>query len=307
MIKLLVITSNLHFLDFIKFLPYQKKIFYIDLNKRLVEKAFFYLTLKHRLKYLSLRYDIIFCDWYHKFATLMSHVSSKPIFIRLHRSEIDEPFNIQKANFQNIKGIITVSQQYKNNLMQLIGDKTKIHVIYNGVDPEKFSFNPKINRPLKICSLGNLNSRKRTFDLIVNNPQLKLDIGGQGEGKRILEQTIKKFTLKAKLHNYVDLPKFYHEHDIFIHNSMDEGCCVSLLEAMSCGLIPLCFEYPGIIEIIPKEFTFRQYKELENKIIKLNEKSDTEILSIKRQFREIIQKRFDLQTQAKNFSNFFER
>jgi len=304
--KLLVVTTNLFFLGFLDFLDYQTKILRIDLNRGLISKGMFYLSLKPRLKYLSRSNDVIFCEWFNKFSVLMSRLSSKPIFIRLHRFEIDNPDLIKKASFENVKGIVTVSHFYKSLVEKAIGKSAPIHVIRNGVDIEKFSFSKTIHRPLRICSLSNLIPRKRVFDLIVNNPSLALDLGGDGISRRVIEDAISRFRLQAQVCGHVELPRFYHDHDIFVMNSMDESCGLALLEAMSCGLIPFCFEWGGVREILPREHTYRNYEELKSKIDALREKSDSEILDLKRHFRNLVEVKNDLRDQAKMFESLFE-
>ncbi|TET26250.1 MAG: glycosyltransferase [Candidatus Bathyarchaeum sp.] len=305
--KMLVVASNTHFLDWIKEFPYDVNVFKIHLYMSRVRKAFFYATLKPKLKILSWKYDIIFCDFFDEFANIMSKVSSKPIYVRLHRTEAYNPTFLKTANFENIKTIITVSKYYKKIVRELVGDKVPIHVVPNGVDTEKFSYNPHVHRPLKICTVSNLTHRKRIFDLIVNNPDSKIDIGGKGEERRILEDAINRFNLKAKLCGWVELPEFYHQHDIFIMNSSDESFGVSMVEAMSCGLIPLCFAWHGVEEILPPEYIYHNYQEMREKVSKIQEMSKTEISQIKRKMRSIVESKFSLEQQAKNFISIFNK
>jgi len=304
--RLLVVASNVHFLDWLRFIPYDVRLFRIRLSKSRFKRALFYATLKPRLKALSYRYDIIFCDFFDEFACLMSHVSSKPIYVRLHRWEVHNPVYLLSANLKNVKAIITVSNHYKRLVEELVKDVVPVYVVPNGVDIDRFSYNPYIHRPLKICTVSNLIPRKRIFDLIVNNPDLNIDIGGKGEEKRILEEAIRRFNLKAKLYGYVKLPEFYHNHDIFVQNSSDEGLSVALIEAMSCGLVPLCFDYPGADEVVPREFIYRSYEELREKISRFNQMSDEQIRCIKRRIRQIVEKKFNLKHQAKKFMSIFE-
>jgi len=305
MTKLLVIASNTNFLDWLKKVPYEVKIFKINLNVNKIRKAWFYMSLKPKLRFLSHKYDIIFCDFFDNFSALMSRVSSKPIYIRVHRGEVDKPVYFKNANYNNIKAIITVSKYYKKVISELTQNKTQIYVVPNGVDTEKFGFNPHIHNPLRICTVSNLVPRKRIFDLIVNNPELEIDIGGEGEEKRILQDAIKRFDLKAKLYGFVRLPEFYHQHDIFIMNSSDEGNSVALLEAMSCGLIPLCFAWHGAEEILPRDYLYYDYQEMNEKICRFTEMPRTRLERIKREMRKIVESRFTLERQAQNFISIF--
>lgn len=300
-VNMLVIATNLRFLDWIKKLPFNVKIFKVSTSMSRTRKAFFYATLKPKLKILSWKYDIVFCDWFDEMASVMSRTSKKPIYVRLHRNEAHNPIHIRTAKLENIKAIITVSNFYKNIVKEIVGDKIQVYVVPNGVDTEFFSYNPHIHTPLRICTLSYLTPRKRIFDLIVNNPDLEINIGGEGGEKRILEDAIKRFNLKARLYGFVKLPEFYHQHDIFIMNSSDESFGVALIEAMSCGLIPLCFAWHGVEEILPPEHIYYNYEELREKISQIKEMSNTEITHIKRKIRSIIQSKFSLEEQAKSF------
>lgn len=306
--KLLAIASGAYFLGWLKKVPWKVKLWDLDwANMTILDKGFFYLTFRPKLNLISRRYDFVFCDWFDKVAALTSQASSKPIYVRAHRCEADVPIWFKVADMDNIKAIITVSHAYKKYVNDIIGDSVPIYVVPNGVDMEKFSFNAHIHDPLKVCTVSNLTPRKRIFDLIINNPELEIDIGGSGAEHRTLEYAIRKFKLKAKLFGWVSLPKFYHQHDIFIMNSSDESFGVSLVEAMSCGLIPLCFAWNGIEEILPPDHIYENYEELQDKLQKINQMSHTEINELKRKMRQIVESKFTLERQAKSFMAIFEK
>jgi phosphatidylinositol glycan class A protein len=209
------------------------------------------------------------------------------------------------VNIKNIKTIITVSQYYKSLVIEVLGGNIPVVVVPNGIDTNIFKFESKVNSPLKICTLGLLIPRKRVFDLIVNNPELKINIGGKGSEKITLEKIIKKFKIKAKLHGFVKLPSFYYDHDIFLMNSSDESFGVSMIEAMSCGLIPLCFSWGGIEEILPQENIYKNYAELNDKLKLLNNHSDDELLKIKHKMRKLVEEKYTLKIQVNKFIKLF--
>ena len=62
-----------------------------------------------------------------------------------------------------------------------------------------------------------------------------------------------------------------------------------MIEAMSCGLIPLCFSWGGIEEILPQENIYKNYAELNDKIKSLNNHSDDELLKIKHKMRKLVE------------------
>ncbi|MFB0522644.1 MAG: glycosyltransferase family 4 protein [Candidatus Bathyarchaeia archaeon] len=306
-LEMLIVTTNPHFLDWVSKLPYDSKVFKINAQMSRIKKALFYATLNPRLRILSWKYDIVFCDWFNEFASTMSRVSSKRIFVRLHRYEAHNPVHLKTAKLRNIKAVITVSNFYKSIVEEILLDEVPVYVVPNGVDTERFRFSQHINTPLKICTVSNLVPRKRIFDLIVNNPSLEINIGGKGEEKLVLEDAIRRFNLKAKLSGFVKLPEFYHQHDIFIMNSSDESFGVSLVEAMSCGLIPLCFAWHGVEEILPKEYIYHSYEEMQEKLCRIRDMPKTEITRVKRKMRSIVESGFSLETQARNFTSIFNQ
>ena len=292
------------FLDWVNNYPFKTKIISSN-NNGLIKRGINLLTFNHKIKLFSKFYDIIFCEFFNRWASRASHASSKPIFIRLHRAEIHDPTYIKNANLDNIASIIAVSDHYKALIDEYFNNEVPINVIRNAVDIEKFNFNEKINAPLKICTLSNLIPRKRIFDLIVNNPELEINIGGKGIEQITLERTISRLNLKAKLHGFAELPWFYHQHDIFIMNSSDESFGVSLIEAMSCGLIPLCYAWEGIEEILPSENIYYNYDELKDKISSLSNMPHEKILSIKKNMRVLVEKKYNVENQTKRFIDLF--
>lgn len=242
-------------------------------------------------------------------AILASRVSPKPIYIRLHRFEVDENKTFQKIDWNNVKSLICVSEAYRDYVQAKfsnLGINVPIHVVYNGIDTNLFSYNEKVNNPLRMCTLGNLVYRKRVFDLIINNPDLDIDVGGEGVERRVLEDAIERFNLKATLLGKVELPDFYHHHDIFINNSEDEGFCVALIEAMSCGLIPLVFDWKTAREAVPPEYIYGDYGEMRRKLVRILNLPEEKIIEEKKAVRRIVEKRFTAKDQALNFLRIFE-
>ena len=285
--------------------PFRTKIISTATNG-LLKKGYNLFTFNHRINLYSKFYEIIFCEFFNRWASKTSHASSKPVFIRLHRYEVHDPTYVKNANLGNVASIITVSEYYRELIEEYLDDEVPVNVIPNAIDTKKFSFNEKINAPLKICTLSTLIPRKRIFDLIVNNPELEIDIGGKGIEQIILERTIRRLNLKAKLQGFVELPSFYHQHDVFIMNSSDESCGVSMIEAMGCGLIPLCYAWEGIEEILPSEQIYHSYDELREKLGRLNDMSTKKLLGVKKDMRELVERRHNVEDQTKRFIDLFE-
>ena len=304
-LKTLIVADNMNFLVWVNKYPFQTKIISSN-NNGLIKKGIYLLTFNHKIRLLSNFYDIIFCEEFDRWASITSHASSKPVFIRLHRYEIHEQTYIKKANLDNIASIIAVSDHYKELIDEYFNGEVPVHVIPNAIDTKKFTFNENINTPLRICTVSNLIPRKRIFDLIINNPELEINIGGKGIEQIILERIIRRLELNARLRGFVELPQFYHDNDIFIMNSSDESFGVSMIEAMSCGLIPFCYAWEGIEEILPKEHIYYNYDELREKLAHLNDMPHQKLMGIKKQMRAIIEERYNVEDQTKRFIDLFE-
>ncbi|MGL5235724.1 MAG: glycosyltransferase family 4 protein [Empedobacter falsenii] len=82
---------------------------------------------------------------------------------------------------------------------------------------------------------------------IVNNdfPNWKLDIYGSGELKEVLTKQIKQLSLENSINlcdPRKDINQVFSEHSIFALSSRFEGFPLVLIEALSCGLVPVAFE-----------------------------------------------------------------
>ena len=174
----LIVADNTNFLDWVNKYPFKTKTISSN-NNGAIMKGINLFTFNHKIRLLSKLYDTVFCEFFNRWASRTSHASSKPVFIRLHRGEIYDPTYLKTARLDNIASIIAVSEHYKDLIDEYFNYEVPVTVIPNAIDTEKFSFNEKINDPLKICTLSMLVPRKRLFDLIVNNPELGINIGGK--------------------------------------------------------------------------------------------------------------------------------
>lgn len=140
---------------------------------------------------------------------------------------------------------------------------SKIEIIPNYIDITKFKPLPIEKKENKILFVGNLNEYKNLFNLIGAFKYLKnysLDILGEGKLKLELKEKIKKLNLEAKIrflgiYPYNCLPKIYNSYFVFILPSFIEGNPKVLIEAMSCGLICIGADTPGINQIIKDRIT----------------------------------------------------
>jgi glycosyltransferase involved in cell wall biosynthesis len=155
--------------------------------------------------------------------------------------KLTTPLVVRQANF-----LIAATPQLADYLKQNFKPK-KVVIIPNGVNTKAFSpGKPQLERfETRILNVGRLVPQKNQLVLIKaianskHRSQVKLTILGQGPLESELIQQAKKLKVKLKIINSLpnhQLPKLFHQNDIFILPSIIEGHPKALLEAMSCGL-----------------------------------------------------------------------
>lgn len=199
----------------------------------------------------------IFCDLKNR-----GIVSSLIPFIQPIRDISRIEFHVAK----NSQKVIATSENIKNELVKNGVPAEKIAVIWNGI--ENFWFKAKPRKKLRkkqpgIVYLGRMGEDAFTVKLKGVNrmiyilrafPQIEKIVIGLTEKTDIYSQVFREmpktiFHLNLKRRQ---IPKILKKHygDIFINPSRYEGFCLSLIEAMSQGLVPVSFPVGVAPEII---------------------------------------------------------
>lgn len=137
-------------------------------------------------------------------------------------------------------------------------------VIKNGIDIDKYSFNPldreKYRKKLSlsgktvICNVGRFSHEKnQTYILKVFAEYLKMNpsshlllIGGEGNEEQRLYDEIIEYCLNEHvtvLKNRADVPQLLSASDVFIFPSLFEGFGIAAIEAQISGLPTLCGDH----------------------------------------------------------------
>lgn len=177
-----------------------------------------------------------------------------------------------------VNNIIPVSHYLENELIKFYKiPKEKIHVIYNGVDTERF--NPKIEgkeirkkygidkSPL-VLFVGRLALYKGAHFLIRAIPHIlkkvpdtKFLITGAARFDNI---EMSKLILNSKIRNSLiftgfvsdeDIPKIYSACDVFCYPSLWEGFGLTPAEAQACGKPVVAFNHCAIPEVVEDKKT----------------------------------------------------
>lgn len=170
--------------------------------------------------------------------------------------------------------VVTVSNYSKKRIVDLYGaDETKIRVVPNGVDPEKFKpfdseqFKRSIGLQDKnvVLFVGRLIPRKGLTYLVEaarkvteEMPNTIFVIVGNGPLRHQIISTLEKLHLAGNFRFFGDvsdemLPNFYGLADVFVLPSIQEGQGIALLEAQASTKPVVAFNVSGVTEAVLDE------------------------------------------------------
>ncbi len=212
---------------------------------------------------------IVSHDWLGSMGgVLASQGLKKPFVFHLHSTEEGRVGNgsatikrLERIAAEEAERLVTVSYAMRDNLVSLGYDESKIRVVYNGIDVDKYdpkrfpSENPKIRQDLGISDdeylilfVGRLAWVKGADTLIHAMPEVlsrvhnvKLVIVGMGDQQELLKHEVDKLGLHGKvIFKFEFLPeiekiKHYAASDICIFPSKYEPFGIVCTEAMTMG------------------------------------------------------------------------
>ena len=152
--------------------------------------------------------------------------------------------------------IILTSNLAKNFVINTFGvNDKKIDVFYNFIDIDNFKPLGMTQYFDRVLFIGRLNKAKNIFSLLdaISKTKYQLDIVGDGELKKKIENHISKNNISAKLlgnFKNSDMPQIINKYPVFVLISHYEGNPKALLEAMACSRAVICSDIEAITEII---------------------------------------------------------
>ena len=223
--------------------------------------------------------DVVWIEWVNQLTISLTRpptiLKDKHVICRLHRYEAftDIP---AKVNWDAIDDLIFVAPHIKESMKDLVPDieqRVRTHVVYNGIDLERFGFLDR--RPgFDIAYVGYITPRKnptlllQCLNQLVNiDPRYWLHIAGEFQAADYhlyFEQMVAAMGLEPhiRMAGWVDdIAGWLEDKQYLIHTSIHEGHPIGIMEAMARGLKPLIHNFVGAGEIYPKKYLWNTLDE----------------------------------------------
>jgi UDP-glucose:(heptosyl)LPS alpha-1,3-glucosyltransferase len=179
--------------------------------------------------------------------------------------------NLERKLFTDpaLKAIIANSKYVKEEIVRLYGvSPEKIHVVYNGIDPDEFANGDRalhreelarefhLKDEVRLLYVGSGFERKGVPTLLKSVARLqipyKLFIVGKGRLNKF-KKAAKRLGIGEKVifsGPRTDVHRFYLGSDIFVFPTLYDPFSNATLEAMACGLPVITTPFNGVSEII---------------------------------------------------------
>lgn len=253
--------NNLHYQSQKDLIVYAWKAYFF--SKKLIRKNKY--DLSHSFFSVPCGFISLLLKWRHKI----------PYIVSLRGADVpgySERFSVIykfltpviKVIWKNASLVVSNSEGLKNLALKS-RPRQKIEVIYNGADIEEFKPGSDIECPsgtFRIICVSRITGRKgirylieAVSQLISKYSQIRLQIVGEGNEKKNLEEQVKKLKLEnvvefCGLIKHRNLPIHYQEADIFVLPSLNEGMSNTMLEALASGLPIIATDTGGTRELI---------------------------------------------------------
>jgi len=244
------------------------------------------IAMPNRIRSLSKWADVVFADFLTPYAKMVMHNSHKPVYLRIHRWELDYPESFDGVNWANVAAVIGVSAHYGKLLREYVPKQIPIHVIPPGVVAGSWPFKPSSTG--KVCTWAIPTPRKRIYGLMLALRGIPFHVGGYSAKDRILIDINKRYSLGHILEPNVEFPQFLWDKEYYVHHALDESFGVAIGEAMLSGLIPLVHRLPCVLEYLPEELTYIYNSELRDLLERMRNMLPEDRDDLKHKLRKII-------------------
>ncbi len=181
---------------------------------------------------------------------------------------------VGKENLKEAEKIIAISNATKDYVLSLGAKPSKVKVLHNGVDLNRFQPLPNVKEEMRrklgipqdakvVLTVRRLVYKNGVDTLIDSanlavkkNPKIVFLVVGKGPDMSSVQMQVKQLGIEQnfRLTGFVpdaDLPMYYNTADVFVLPSKSgEGLPLVALEAMACGLPVIATNVGGISEIM---------------------------------------------------------
>ena len=157
---------------------------------------------------------------------------------------------------------VTISQASDNSFKQLYGAKVDSTLIYNGrtmnIEWSDKELVPRKEGITNLVSIGHISPVKNhtllcsaVDQLTKKGAPIELYMFGRFVDKEIVESIKALNNPHIHMLGEVENPRQYLRNaDVYCMSSVIEGMPISLIEALSCGLVPVCTAVGGIVDMV---------------------------------------------------------
>ena len=185
----------------------------------------------------------------------------------MHLLGLDDAYKpILTNSLNNQDALTTVSKWMRQFVLDNYSIEKEIEVIYNFVNPEKFSHIKKEEKEEIVFShVSNFRKVKRSPDIIrafaeasKENDKLRLEMIGEGPELEYCRDLAISFGIKDKITfrgSLLNVPRVLCYTDVFVIPSERESFGLAALEAMSCKIPVIASSAGGLPEVVVHEKT----------------------------------------------------
>jgi len=227
-------------------------------------------------------YDCLLLSWGYPDAAAASWLARHlgiPYVVKVHGSDLNvkaEQALIRpqiRHALRGAQGVVAVSQALADKAVAMGVDPARVHVLYNGVEPNLFTPGPLSDARTKLALpqderillyVGNLKDTKGCLDLLeafprvlATHPDANLLFVGAGPAREALLQRAAALGCAARVRlvgavEHFALGDWFRAADLLCLPSHNEGVPNVVLEAMACGTPVVATRVGGIPEVLPE-------------------------------------------------------
>jgi hypothetical protein len=196
------------------------------------------------------------------------------VMVRVHRIEATEASHVADTAWAKVDDVIVVSPDMQARVLAAAPEieyTTRLHLVLNGVDTDRFKPGPNWNK-FRIGWCGLMTLRKNpTLALQIlaklreTDPRYHLSICSSG-GEVLAEESFgylaQQLGLLEAIHwhgriSQADMPSWHAANGTLLHTSLHEGLSYAVLEAAASGCDLAVFDHPGAAACWPDTVLFR--------------------------------------------------